>query len=116
MLDHFYKVAMRVQRLLPLLLVVALLALVLAVWVVVESARGSDDSLFIPALLVFSWCVLLLIFSKLFLVVPAAPTGREKFFRRLSIKFRRSLLAILALAFGALTLALLIVSFKLLAL
>ena len=116
MLDDFQKLAVRVYAWQPLVVVIGALALLLAIAVLIDSSRGRDDSLFIPALLVSGWCALLLIFCRLFIEVPGQPEHKAGLLHRLGIRFRRSLLFLLALGFCLLTVSLAVVGFKLLSL
>ena len=98
-----------------MLMVTGVCALIFSGWVVIGSNSSAEESLMIPAILVFGWCFLLLTFLALFKVIPPIAAPGMSLSRRIGLRLRRALLWLIALGFVALTIALLIVSAKLLA-
>jgi len=115
MLEQLQTLAARMRWTHPLLMLTGIFALIFSGWVVTGSNTSAEESLMIPAILVFGWCFLLLTFLALFKVVPPVAVPGMPFSRRIRLRLRRALLWVIALGFIALTIALLIVSAKLLA-
>lgn len=116
MLDRFSRLARQLRWTYPLLMVTGVLALLFSAWVVIASGQAAESSLLIPAVLVFGWCFLLLSFVNLFRSVPPAPQQQDPFGRRLLRRLHRLTLTLIALGFIALTVAMAVVSLKLLSL
>ncbi|MEX2130144.1 MAG: hypothetical protein WD772_01550 [Pseudohongiellaceae bacterium] len=115
MLNRFSQFAQHLSWAYPLFLVIGTASLLFSLWVIVLSPTSAEEAGFIPAVLLFSWCFLLLCFLNLFRFVPPSPTPQDKFGRRLMLRLHRATLIVIALGFSALTLAMLVVSYKLLA-
>jgi len=114
MLDklHYYAVRLSWMRLVVVL--PGLAAFSFAVYIAFSADTATTDQFFIPALLLSFWCLLIYCLISVFQQGHPAIDINAGFFRRLSIKFRRGIRAILALAFLVLTGSLAVVSFKLL--
>ena len=114
-LDRLHQLALRLRWTYPLLMFSGLAALGLSAWVAIFSAENAEETLLIPAVLAFGWCFLGLTFLNLFRSVPARLGPDIKgFLPRIARRLHRGLLWLIAAAFIALTLALLLVSYKLL--
>ena len=114
-LDRLHQLALKLRWTYPLLMLSGLAALGLSAWVALVSADNAEQTLLIPAVLAFGWCFLGLSFLNLFRSVPARLGPETKgFLQRLARQMHRGFLWLIAVAFIALTLALLLLSYKLL--
>ncbi len=116
MLDRLHKYAFRLRWLRLPLVYLSVMAIVLAGYVTifpVNPGESVNDSLFIPALLLFCWSILAFSLINVFQVAPPTVDSKLGFFRRQAAKFRRALRSIIALGFLLLSIALAVVSIKL---
>ena len=109
-----YAVAMRWLRV-PFIGLSVFACLLAAYVTIVPSGLDEtiNDSLFIPAVVLFCWSFLFYCLISVFQVEPPAVNSSMGFFRRQITKFRRALLIFVAFGFFALSLSLIVVSFKL---
>lgn len=106
--------ARKISRAYGYLMIFGALALAASGWMVIQSLGGSESAGFIPALVIFGWCLLLLCFINLFRHVPSAPATGERWLKRVLIRSHRFGLWVIAAGFLSLTLGVLSVSLKLL--
>lgn len=112
MLEKLHNLAIRLIWVQPLAVVVGLLALLAVAFLAVGQGDLTDRYL-IPAVLLFCWCLLVFSLVGMFRVAPPAVEEHTGFFRRLRIRIQRFLRFLLALAFLALTIALVFLSYRL---
>ena len=112
MLEGLHRLALRLAWIQPLAVVIGFLALLASGYL----ATGQDvmtDQYLIPAILLFCWCLLVFTLVGMFRAAPPAKDESMGFFRRQYIKFQRFLRTLVALAFLALTFALVVLSYRL---
>lgn len=97
-----------------MLIVLGAAALATALWIAIQSGDSAESSGLIPALLLCGWCVLLLSFVNLFHAVPPSAGPGLDWRARLAISLQRALLWGVGFGFLLLSLALVLVSYKLL--
>ena len=116
MLERLQHYATKVQWLRVPLICLSVLSFLLAAYVAIVPDNPDEvinDSLFIPALLLFCWGVLCYCLISVFKVAVPTLDAKMGFFSRLVARFRRALRSIIVLGFLALSIALVVVSFKL---
>ena len=114
MQERLHHIATRLVWIQPLVTAVAIAALVAALFFAVAPDADAETWL-IPALLLFCWSLLVVTLVSMFRTTPPAADRNTGFFRRQMIRLHRAFRNLLALAFLALSLALIILSYKLLA-
>ena len=97
----------------PLVAVLAVVALLVSGYFAINQSASADTYL-IPALVFFCWCLLIITLIGMFQAPP--PQGKQGlgFYGRLLLWFHRKLRSLITLAFLALTVSLIILSYKLL--
>ena len=113
MLDRLHYFAEKFSWMRLVVVLPGAAAFLYAAYIVLASDEATTDQTFIPTLLLSFWCLLIYCLISVFRQGHPAIDSEAGFFRRLSIKFRRAIRAILALAFIGLTVSLVVVSFKL---
>ena len=113
MLEIMHKYAIATRWLRAPLLCLSALAVIVVGYVSINPGEGSYDALFIPGILLFSWGVLGYSFISLFQADPPGVKNNLGFLHRQVAKLRRGIRVLVALVFIALTLALVIATFKL---
>jgi hypothetical protein len=116
MLERLQQYAIRVQWLRVPFICLSVCSFLLAAYITIVPGNPDEainDSLFIPAVLLFCWSVLCYCLISVFQVAVPIVDVKMGFFSRLVTKFRRSLRSIITLGFLALSIALVVVSFKL---
>jgi hypothetical protein len=114
MLHQLHSLAIRLRWTYPLLMIIGAMALAMTAWIAIGSDNSAEESWLIPAILLLGWCFLLLCFLNLFRVVPAIPVPGMGWRQRLLLRAQRGFLWAVALGFVMLTLALVVVTIKLL--
>jgi len=112
MLERLHNLAVRLAWVQPLAVVVGILALLASGYLAVGHDVLTERYL-IPAILLFCWCLLVFTLVGMFREPPPAKDGRMGFFRRQLVRFQRFLRSLVALAFLALTAALVVLSYRL---
>jgi len=112
MLETLQGIARRWQRTRPLLLLGALLALAVALWVLLTSSTQAGDIYLIPALLLFLWCLMLHAFLSLCAQVPP-PATPLPWRQRMLGRARGAFHYLFLLLFALLSLGLLLASWQL---
>ncbi len=80
----------------------------------VLNVKGIESDIYlIPSLLGFVWSLLLFLLVSIFPYVPPKPSKKERFFKKIKIKFKRFFYYTLAIMFLAITFTVLYVTFKL---
>jgi len=116
MLEQLQGYAVAVRGLRVPFIGFSVLAFLLAAYVTIVPGGPDEpinDSLFIPAVVLFRWNFLFYCLISVFQVEPPAFNSSMGFLRRQITKFRRALRIIVALGFFVLSLSLIVVSFKL---
>ena len=112
MLERLHKLALKLAWIQPLVVVVGLFALLASGYLAIGQDALTDQYL-IPAILLFCWCLLVFTLVAMFLSPPPASDEHMGFFRRQLVKFKRFLVTLVALAFLALTVSLVVLSYRL---
>lgn len=112
MLEKIHRAASRAALLLPFAILVAIGALFA---LAASLQAGTMGQGFIPSLLVFCWSLLLYSVISVFRHPPADPEPGARFLVRLASRLRRAARWAATLLFLTLTIALVVISYKLLA-
>lgn len=112
MIERLQLIASFLGRLIPLIVVLAVCCAVLFAYSLFQF-RGQNNTFMLPALAGFCWLLLLYSYARLFARIPEKPGPGQGFFRRLSLRFRRALMTVLALLMLLLGLAVLVLSYQL---
>ena len=116
MLEQLQRYAIAVRWLRVPFIGLSVLAFLLAAYVTIDPGGPDErinDALFIPAVVLFCWSILFYCLISVFQVEPPAANSSMGFFKRQATKFRRVLRSIVAMGFLALSISLIVVSFKL---
>jgi len=114
MIDALGKLSVRCSRYRYLALVFGVVFLALFIYSLFNPSPGRIDFL-VPSLVGIAWSLAFYAFSGLFLRVPERRSGREGLFRRVARRMQRFAFYVLGIGFVALTLVLLYLSAKMLA-
>jgi hypothetical protein len=114
MIERLQLIATFLGRIQPLIIVLGLVCLLLFLLGLFQAGGVTDDELMLPALAGFCWAVLLFSCARLFRHVPAVPAPGAGIRTRLSIRLRRGLLWLLAIALLVVGLAVLVLTWQLL--
>ncbi len=112
MLERLHALAVRLVWARPPAVIGGILALLFSTYL----ATGQDaltDKYLIPAILLFCWCLLVYTLVGVFMIQPPHSESGAGFFRRLRVGFHRFLRILMAMAFLALTMALALLSYRL---
>ena len=114
MIERLQRIASFLHRLRLLILLAGLTFLLAFCLSLFESGGLNSDDHMIPSLVGFGWAVTLFSCANLFLEVPPVAAAGSGFRVRWGVKLRRGLLWLLAIFIIGLSLALLMLSYKLL--
>ena len=112
MLERLHYLAVRLAWVQPLVVIIGFAAL-LASGYLATSKDALTEQYLIPVILLFCWCLLVFTLVGMFRAAPPVKDESMGFFRRQLVRFQRFLRTLLALAFLALTVALVVLSYKL---
>jgi hypothetical protein len=113
MLNTLSELASKLHWLKPIAYFLGLGTLALVIKSLFFSAANTGDVYLIPGVLGFIWSLLLISMLLIFPGTPGQPVKTDKFFRRIKIRIIRGVYFLLALLFIGLTLAILLLSLKL---
>lgn len=112
MLDKLRVVAIKLRWLRPILLLLGLLALAVFIYVLLLSGSASQDSLLVPSILTILWSGICYWFITAFTRLPARPSARQTWFRRIKAHFARGFYLLLMLGASCLTLVMVFISIR----
>jgi hypothetical protein len=112
MLEKLHRLAVRLAWIQPLAAVVGILALLVSAYLATGQETLTDQYL-IPAILLFCWCLLIYTLVGMFITPPPVSEPGMGFFMRLRVRFYRLLRTLVAVAFLSLTVALALLSYRL---
>jgi len=112
MLEKLHNLAVKLAWIQPVAVVAGLSALLAAGYLAIGQSALTDQYL-IPAILLFCWCLLVFTLVGMFRAPPPVIDRSMGFFRRQLVRFHRFLRSLVALAFLSLTVALIVLSYRL---
>ena len=112
MIEYLHNTAIKIRWLKPFAVGFGVAALGASLWFL-WSATSNSDLYLIPALLSFTWCLLLYSFIELFSVPPAVSTQTSTFFERVVLKIKYFFYVDLAIIFLLLTILVIYMSYEL---
>jgi hypothetical protein len=112
MLERLHNLAVRLAWVQPLAVTVGILALLVAGYLATGQETLTEQYL-IPAILLFCWCLLIYTLVGMFITPPPVIEPGMGFFIRQRARFYRLLRTLVALAFLSLTVALALLSYRL---
>ncbi|MEZ5489971.1 MAG: hypothetical protein R3F50_06585 [Gammaproteobacteria bacterium] len=113
MQEKLHELAVRLTWLQPLAAIVGVSAFFVAGYVALDPGMELERKL-VPTFLLSCWCLLVFTLVSLFRAIPPAIDNNQGFFLRQKIRLQHFLRNILALLFLILTVALLVLSYRLL--
>ncbi len=114
LIDTLRKIAVRIQSLRLPFLLLSLVCLIALVYIVLTSTTHVGDRFLIPSLITLLWSLSGYAFILNFRSVPESDMARKGFFKRLVRRLHRFWYWLLALLFFSTSLALFLISFRLL--
>jgi hypothetical protein len=112
MIEILSLISRKHQWLRPFTLLVGAVCVCLFLYAIFSSSSHSQDVYLIPSLIGFFWALLFNILVSAFLNVPKKPDSKDKLFKRLSVRIKRGCYHLLGIMFIILSLAVLVLSFK----
>ena len=114
MIETLESISKKLRWTKPLVLIIGLICFILFFAAIFELKGLNSDIYLIPSVLGVAWAALFFFLLSTFPYVPAKPNKDEKYFAKLKIRVKRVLYHLLSVIFIVLTIAVIIVSFKLL--
>lgn len=113
MIDKLRTAVLKVQWLKPIFVVIAVASIAMFAYVIFgQSGMAKDDYYLLPSVVMLLWSLVACALLFTFVHVPEKPDKSIGFFRRIGIRCKRGYYYILAILSLGTTLAMLLVSFR----